>query len=242
MSRVGAQSSGSGFLHAPPVGKIEVVLFGFIFESLKFVGFRIKVIGCRKEIAAERRAHPPCLDGKLGLKAPLTHPIQLRTRPKPCPHQLNLIHHPEAVVVEEGEMHGPAVAGHAVAAVEGAGEEHVLGADEDGGLFGVEIPFPVPPLGDLSPHENDDAGQLLEEAMIVEPLHPLPHFALGLFHQRPHGQAVDEATGPRRCVFVVGGNLTIPKPGEDHAGGLAEAGGDIDQPRGARSARVLGLR
>ncbi|HEX3800356.1 MAG TPA: hypothetical protein VH597_07530 [Verrucomicrobiae bacterium] len=38
-------------------------------------------------------------------------------------------------------MHWPAVTVRAIAAIEGAAEEHVLGADEDGGAFGVDVPL-----------------------------------------------------------------------------------------------------
>ena len=39
----------------------------------------------------------------------------------PGPDELHLVHHPEAVVVEQPEVHRPAVAAHAVAAVERPG-------------------------------------------------------------------------------------------------------------------------
>ena len=39
-------------------------------------------------------------------------------------------------------------------AAEGAGEEHILGAGEDGGLFGVEIPFAAGVIDVFAAHED----------------------------------------------------------------------------------------
>lgn len=76
---------------------------------------------------------------------------------RPRSHQLHLVYDPKRVVVEKAEVYGPAVAGHAVAAVEGAGEEHVLGADEDGGLFGVEVPVALGGGEVFASHKDDGA-------------------------------------------------------------------------------------
>ena len=58
-------------------------------------------------------------------------------------------------------MHRPAVAAHAIAAVEGAAEEHVLCADEDGWFLRVEIPIAAGFVEFLAAHE-DNGGMLCE--------------------------------------------------------------------------------
>ena len=61
----------------------------------------------------------------------------------PNSHQLRLVHHPQAVVVEQPEMHGPPKTTYAITPIEGAGKEHVLCADKNGGAFGVDVPVAV---------------------------------------------------------------------------------------------------
>ncbi|OQA23952.1 MAG: hypothetical protein BWY59_02406 [Verrucomicrobia bacterium ADurb.Bin345] len=155
-----------------------------------------------EKYSADGRAHPPGVTRSGWLETVLSEPIELGRGPEPRPHQLHLIHDPEAVVVEKGEVHGPAGAGHAVSAVECAGEEHVLCADEDSGLFRIDVPFAAAVIIILSAHE-DDGGALGEPFEVGvfrkgerEFLKPGVDFVARLFHKRSHGQAVDEAARP----------------------------------------------
>ena len=111
---------------------------------------RLWMIDGRQSGIVKRGAHPP--SWTRAILKPLskaTEAVELSTGFNTHPHQLRFIHHPETVVVQQTEVHGPAVAGHAVAAIEGAAEEHVLGADEDGVFFGVDVPV----TGVLAAHE-----------------------------------------------------------------------------------------
>ncbi len=61
---------------------------------------------------------------------------------------------------------------------------------------------------------------------------PFADFPFRLFHQRSHWQAINQAARPLRIIEL----NTIPKPGEDDCGGLAEAGWDVDELRAAAGA------
>ena len=54
---------------------------------------------------------------------------------------------------------------------------------------------------------------------------PCADFALGLLHQRPHWQAINESARPLRILKL----NTIPKPCERDGGGFAETGWDVDE-------------
>ncbi len=149
-------------------------------------------------------------------------------------------------------MHGPAVAGHAVAAVEGAGEEHVLGADEDGGFFEVEVPVFGCGINIFAPHEDDYSGTGKGRAGSLAVLfkigtqagclcyfvQPILDLALCLLDKGPHREAINEATRPSvdiACVLFRSSILEdqkIPQPCQRHACGFAKAGGDVDEAGG----------
>ncbi len=61
-------------------------------------------------------------------------------------------------------MHGPTVAAHAVATVQRATQQHVLGADEKGGFFRMNVPILIHLF---TPHE-DDRGLLSQPFQIFE--------------------------------------------------------------------------
>jgi hypothetical protein len=50
---------------------------------------------------------------------------------------------------------------------------------------------------------------------------------LGLFHQRPHWQTINETARPLRILKL----NTIPKPSEHDGGGFAKTGWNVDEPR-----------
>ncbi|HNT16234.1 MAG TPA: hypothetical protein PKO21_15460 [Verrucomicrobiota bacterium] len=103
----------------------------------------------------KRCAHPPGwtrAEGRHLFVMPET--IQLRAGFNTHAHQLRFIHDPKAIVVEQTKVHRPAVAAHAVAAIEGATEKHVLRTDEDGVFLGINVPF----AGVLSAHKDVDAN------------------------------------------------------------------------------------
>ena len=136
-------------------------------------------------------------------------------------------------------MHRPAVAAHAVAAVQGAGEQHVLRADEDGFALGVDVPF----ASVFAAHEDDRTigcepfefgfGFIAESEFAIfvreDGGDPLFHCPCGLLHERPHGQAIDEAARPGVAGGGIGLGDAVPQPREDDGSSFAEAGRDVDQ-------------
>jgi hypothetical protein len=101
----------------------------------------------------------------------LAERIQLGRGLQAYAHQLGFIHDPEAVVVEQGEVDGPSVAAHAITAVHGPAEEHVLGADYDAGFFGVHIPVSEVRLQFLTAHEyHRGMGWILRGAVAGHPM------------------------------------------------------------------------
>lgn len=136
---------------------------------------------------------------------------QLGARGQACIHELHFVEDPEGILVEEAEIEGPACASDGVSAIESAGQEHVLCADEDGGFFRVELPANVL----RAAHEDvgvDGGGDVLAPGI---------DDAGGLFDEDAHGQTQDEARGPLGIVEA----HAMMEPREDGAGSFTEAGG-----------------
>lgn len=82
---------------------------------------------------------------------------------------------------------GPACPSGRVAAVEGAGEEHVLGADQDGGSFWVEVPFALF-LGEVfAAHE--DHGRMRLRQFAADGRWQIRHLRGGKFLGSPRAKA-----------------------------------------------------
>ena len=63
-------------------------------------------------------------------------------------------------------MYRPAVSAHSVAAVEGAGEKHVLGADEYGVALRVNVPF----ASVIATHEHMNTDVMREVQLLQPPV------------------------------------------------------------------------
>jgi hypothetical protein len=112
-------------------------------------------------------------------------------------HELRLVEHPEAVAVEKPEVDGPAAAPGRVPPIEGAGEEHVDGADQDGRSLGVACPVAHGP--DLAAHQEMASDVVVGEA---EPVEGRGDDAPHLLDQDAHGQCVDQPA--RRGLADIG--------------------------------------
>ena len=161
---------------------------------------------------------------------------ELCRRRKSCTHELDFVENPKGVIIQQTEVHRPARTIHAIAAIERAGEQHVLRADEDGFTLRVDVPF----ARVFAAHEDDRAVRVepFERGVVGvfsdKMSEPLLYFLVRLLHECPHRQAIDEAAGPRgvesRGLRVESRlQYSIPQPREDDGCGLAEAGGDVDE-------------
>ena len=140
-------------------------------------------------------------------------------------------------------MHRPAIAAHAIAAIQGPRQQHVLCPDEDGSRFRVNIPV----FCLFSSHQHVDANLAIQagtpsvvlrhdsSALAVlcrlslhlpsehsHRIQPVQRAVPGLFDKRAHRQTVDQPTWRLPWAF-----LASPKPAQDHGGGFAGAGRDI---------------
>ena len=131
-------------------------------------------------------------------------------------------------------MHGPAGAGHAVAAVKSPGKEHVLGADEDRRFFWVDVPFAAERVVFLAAHEDD--GRMVAKPEQIraggaflasggEVPQPLFNLSGGLLDKRPHRETINKAAWP----VLLAKSDSVPQPGKDNAGGFAESRGNGNQ-------------
>src|SRR5579871_591532 len=101
-------------------------------------------------------AHPPCRARSLMRPVgEMPEAVELGAGFDTDSHQLRFIHHPQTIVVQQAEMHGPAIATHAVATVESSAEEHVLSAYEDSVVLRMEIPVPCYWVQFFAAHEGD---------------------------------------------------------------------------------------
>src|SRR5918911_2950266 len=130
---------------------------------------------------------------------------ELRRRGEAVSHQLNLIEYPQAVVVQQPEVHRPAEAAHRVAAVERAREQHILRADEHTFAFGLSVPT-VP---HVAAHQRVHREALLQ----TEPLYRLLRHSLRLLDESPHRQAVNQTTAYARLRLQ-----PAPEPRTEHGG------------------------
>ena len=86
-----------------------------------------------------------------------------------------------------------------------------MGADENGGTFGMDVPITIHFFATHEDMNADGVGQL----QIVQ---PFTSVGLGLLHQRPHWQAINEAARPVRILKLD----TIPQPGKHDGGSFAK--------------------
>ena len=198
------------------------------------------MVNGRELSLVESGAHPPrralaeCGGGPEG--------IELSARLDTDSHQLRFIEHPKAIAVEQAKVHRPAVAAHAVAAVQRAGEQHVLRADEDGIVLGIEIPISLL----LATHEDVKADFSVVLAFtfpfpISKIAEPCSHVVSRLLDESAHWQTEDEAARPLGAGVRVWLQHTIPKPRHDDCGSFATAGRDLDELRFASCASAQGL-
>jgi hypothetical protein len=133
----------------------------------------------------ERRRHPHRLRLAVRAKA-LPKGLKLSRGRQPHAHKLNLVEHPQAVVVQEPKVHRPPKPAHAVPTAQGAGEEHILRSDQDGVGFWFQIPF----FRVLTSHEDCNLY------FVAQTQHVEPSFCgfSGLLDQHAHGQAIGKPT------------------------------------------------
>ncbi len=137
---------------------------------------------------------------------------------KPNAHELDLIHHPEAIDVQQPVLHGPPRTRCAVAPVEGAREEHVLRPDEHTLLLRFEVP-----VGRRQATQEDVHLALRVEAGTREPALDLP---LRLLDEGAHREAENQAAGPGIVLAM----HAMPEPRDRDSCGLSEAGWNPDKP------------
>lgn len=139
--------------------------------------------------------------------------------------QLGFVDDPQRVIVEQSEVHRPAVPAHAIASVESPGEQLILGADED--LMSLRVDLPS--CGALPAHQ-DVQGQSLRHPKAGQ---PSPGRIVRLLHQRSLRQAINQAPG-RGLANLLGPVQGAPEPGEDGRCRLACSRRDADNPRPIR--------
>src|SRR6266498_4595683 len=103
----------------------------------------------------------------------------------------------------------PPVTAHTVAAVKGAGQKHVLGTDQDGRCFRIEIPFRFLGIIFLAAHEKDrrtlskptEIAHRLTSNFKIDRIseqvsQPQSNTVTSLLDQSPHRKAVHQAIWP----------------------------------------------
>jgi hypothetical protein len=97
-------------------------------------------VRCVESAAVRRRGHPS--------SSPRSNPTELLPKraqlgcsTQAATHQLHFIADPEAIFVEESEMHRQPVPAHRVAAIKRAAEQHFLSADYDSRPLWVKFPI-----------------------------------------------------------------------------------------------------
>jgi hypothetical protein len=135
-------------------------------------------------------------------------------------HELCLVEDPESVIVEQAEVSGPSGAAGGVAAVEGAGDELVLGADQDGGLFGSVNPGVV----NVASHQDVDGGEGGATEGGACALNPVAHALGDLLRKDAHRQAIDEA-----LRGLGGGDEAAPQPRDHDRSRLAKPCWDVKE-------------
>ena len=177
-------------------------------------------VGRLQPSGLERRAHPPTGRGafeRLSGSIRLPERRELNAGRQTHVHQLNLVEHPQRVIVQEPELDGPGGAARRVAAVERPREQHVLRADEDGRLLGREHPLAVGVAA-----EQDGEADLVRQAGFGQ---PALDRLFRLLDEHAHRQAEDEARGPGAVLP----NGAVEEPGEDRSGRLSKTGWNADE-------------
>jgi len=182
---------------------------------------RFGMVNCFKLLFSHGGAHPDVLNAIYGPKGPAKS-LDLSGGLNADAHQLHLVHHPEAIIIEQPEVHRPPVPAHAVAAIQRPGEQHVLGSD----YYGVPLRIDVPVIFIFTAHEHSDGdaspidlgirfpsvpaacirrrfvpGRLSEQSQVFQ---PHPGLLFRLLDQRPHGQAVHQPPGRGRPLLRPG--------------------------------------
>ena len=170
----------------------------------------------------QRGTHPPCPRRAqrplwaIGVLRPKSR--ELRARRETDVLELDLIAHPEHVVVQKAEFHWPGAPPRAIAAVEGPRQEHVLSADQDRRALRIK----PPPAGAVSAHQNVEPDQLC----CLCPREPVLDRAFGLLHEGPHWQAEHQPCGPGK----VGLHHAVVQPRKHGARRLPKPGRNANQP------------
>src|SRR5207247_1795803 len=79
-----------------------------------------------------------------------TKGLNLARRSKTDIHELNFVHHPQTVVIEQAEIHWPTGAGGTVASIHRARKQHVLSTNQNCTICRMKMPIP----GICSTHEE----------------------------------------------------------------------------------------
>lgn len=189
-------------------------------EHLLFARLGIIYVAGDEPAWLERRAHPPRARATVG--PAIAECLELHGRHESGAHELDLIHHPQRVAVEQRIGHWPPPAGRGVAAIECVRQKHVLCADQDGGPLGLEVPRDVCFVAHAA-HKNVHAD------VLADGLEEVTNNASRLLDEHPHRKAEHEASRP---VLIAALESTIG-PRADNAEGLAEPGGYSNESVGA---------
>ena len=136
------------------------------------------------------RAHPPGFAGAQGLASIIVaEGLQLRRRGQAHVHQLDFIHYPQAVVVQQPELHRPAGAAGGVAAIQRTADQHVLGSHQNGFALGFDLPGRCVSTTHQGVHRHRCRAA-------AEALQGSGDLGGHLLNQDAHGQAPDQAARP----------------------------------------------
>ena len=200
----------------------------FLFQlDARPPALRQRMIHRGKTRTLQRGTHPPRRTTAVLKPLPeMTEAIKLGACFDPDSHQLRLIHHPEAVIIQQAEVHWPAVPRHAVAPIQRSREQHVLCTDQDRVLLRVHIPF----SSLLPTHEQVKADlpgmgflSIPEQPMALQPFAAL---AVSLLNQRPHRKAIDQPSRPLPRPLI----HSVPQPCERNRSRLAKPSRHRNQP------------
>jgi hypothetical protein len=152
--------------------------------------------------------------------------IKLATCWQPRAHELHFVHHPETVVVNKSEREGPLIPTFSVTTIERTGQQHVLGAHENGILLGTHPPlrFRGSAHQQMQPH---GLGSLCQPEIAED----AGRNVVGLFDEYPHRKAIDQPS--RRCRAHRRVRVPPPpvQPAQQDGGCLSRAGRNDHQLR-----------
>jgi len=175
----------------------------------------------------ERRRHPHGASGRSDREA-LTEGLELATRRDGRVHELDLVEHPLAVVVDESEVDRPGGATATEATVERAREQHVDRPHEHRLPLWLERPGVV----GHPAHQRVDLDWVREAPGRVEAFERAAHAGKRLLDEHMHRQGDEQATGGATALCLVRVEEPPPEPVEKHGLRLAGAG------RGRNDARL----